>query len=80
MSATVKQRKTRVGECHLETREGSPHPEVKVANEIACDYVRDKLYCPSISVICSKWHTQKAPFVLRAQPLHLGLLNRCQLV
>jgi hypothetical protein len=26
MSATVKQRKTRAGECYLETREGSPHP------------------------------------------------------
>jgi hypothetical protein len=26
MSATVKQRKTGVGECYLETREGSPCP------------------------------------------------------
>jgi hypothetical protein len=26
MSATVKQRKTRVGECYLETRGGSPCP------------------------------------------------------
>jgi hypothetical protein len=26
MSSTVKQRKTRVGECYLETRGGSPHP------------------------------------------------------
>jgi hypothetical protein len=26
MSATVKQRKTRVGECYLETRGGSPRP------------------------------------------------------
>jgi hypothetical protein len=26
MSAIVKQRKTRVRECYLETRKGSPHP------------------------------------------------------
>jgi hypothetical protein len=29
MSAIVKQRKTRVGECYLETREGSPRPRSK---------------------------------------------------
>jgi hypothetical protein len=32
MSAILKQRKTRYGECHLT-------PEVKVANEITCDHV-----------------------------------------
>jgi hypothetical protein len=44
MSATVKQRKTEVGEYYLEIREGSPCQEVKAANEITCDYVWDKLY------------------------------------
>jgi hypothetical protein len=46
MSATIKQRKTGVGEYYLETRRGSSHPEVKTANEITCDYVWDKLYTP----------------------------------
>jgi hypothetical protein len=44
MRATVKLRKTRVGECYLETRDGSSRPEVKTANEITRDYVWDKLY------------------------------------
>jgi hypothetical protein len=63
MSATVKQRKTGAGECNLETRGGSPCPEVKAANEITCDYVWDKLY-PPISVTCSKWYVRKAPLFL----------------
>jgi hypothetical protein len=47
ISATVKQRKTGVGECYLETR-GQCHlaPGVKTYNEITCDYVWDKLYPP----------------------------------
>jgi hypothetical protein len=44
MNATVKQRKTGLGECYLETEKGHLAPEVKTANEIACDYVWDKLY------------------------------------
>jgi hypothetical protein len=43
------------------TTEGSPTPVVKMANEIICDYVWDKL---PISVTCSKWYIRKAPFVL----------------
>jgi hypothetical protein len=42
MSATAKQRKTRAAGCYLETRGGSPNPEVKTANEMTCDYVWDK--------------------------------------
>jgi hypothetical protein len=44
MSATVKQRKTGVGECYLETEKGHLTPEAKAANEMTCDYVRDRLY------------------------------------
>jgi hypothetical protein len=44
MSATVKQRKTRVGEGYLETRGEHLAPEVKTANEIICHYVWEKLY------------------------------------
>jgi hypothetical protein len=39
--------------------------EVKIANEIICDQVWDKLY-PLISVTCSKWCIRKTPFVLGA--------------
>jgi hypothetical protein len=46
MSAVVKQRKTRVGECYLETREGHLAPEVTVANKMAGAYVWNKLYSP----------------------------------
>jgi hypothetical protein len=31
-------------ECYLETRQGPLRPEVKAANEVACDFVWDKLY------------------------------------
>jgi hypothetical protein len=45
-------------------QKGHLAPEVKVANEIACDYVWDKLYPPpTISVICSKWYIRKATFL-----------------
>jgi hypothetical protein len=44
MSATVKQRKTGVGECYPETRGGHLASEVKTANEIICHYVWEKLY------------------------------------
>jgi hypothetical protein len=44
MSATVKQRKTRVGEWYLETRKGHLTPEANTANEVTRDYVWDKLY------------------------------------
>jgi hypothetical protein len=77
MSATVKQRKTGVGECYLESREA---PKIKEANEITYDYVWNKLYPSPISVTGSKWYIKKAPFVLRAQPLDSSLLSRCQLV
>jgi hypothetical protein len=42
-SATVKQRKNGVGECYLETTEGSPDPEVRAANGLTCGYVWDKV-------------------------------------
>jgi hypothetical protein len=32
-------------------------PEVKAVNEIACDYVWDKLYLP-ISITCCKWYVR----------------------
>jgi hypothetical protein len=51
-------------------------PEVKMAYEIVCDLVWEKLN-PPISVICSKWHIRKAPFVLGAQPLDVNLLSCC---
>jgi hypothetical protein len=44
MSATVKQRKTGVEECYLESKEYHLAPEVRAANEITRDYVWDKLY------------------------------------
>jgi hypothetical protein len=44
MSATLKQTKTKVGGCDLETRGGHLTPEVKTVIEITCDYVWDKLY------------------------------------
>jgi hypothetical protein len=46
MSTTVKQtnKKTQSWGSYLETRDGSPRPEVKTANEITRDYVWDKLY------------------------------------
>jgi hypothetical protein len=54
MSATVKQRKTRVGECYLETRKSHLAPEVKAANEISCDYVWDNLYStPLTPAVCN---------------------------
>jgi hypothetical protein len=59
MNAIVKQRKTRVGECYLETWGVS---KVKTANEITCDY---KLYPPPIFVISSKLYIRETPFVLR---------------
>jgi hypothetical protein len=36
----------------LRPEKGHLSPEVKVANEIACDHIWDKLYLP-ISVTCS---------------------------
>jgi hypothetical protein len=58
MSATVKQRKTGSG---VKPEKGHLTPEVKVANEITCDHIRDNLYPPPISVTCSKWYIRKAP-------------------
>jgi hypothetical protein len=71
MSATLKQRKNRVRECYLETREGSLLPRVKAANKITCDYERDKLYLTPISVTCSKWYIRKAPFCSRGSAFGL---------
>jgi hypothetical protein len=39
MRATVKQRKTRVGNVTWRPEKGHLPPEVKAANEITCDYV-----------------------------------------
>jgi hypothetical protein len=39
-----KTKETGVGKCYLETRGGSPTPEVKTASAITCDYIWDKLY------------------------------------
>jgi hypothetical protein len=76
MSTTAKQKKTDLRNVTWgETREGSPCPEVKMANEIVCDHGWDKLY--PISVTHSKWYIRRAPFVLRAQPLGVNLLSRC---
>jgi hypothetical protein len=55
-------------------------PEVRVANEIAWDYVWDKLYPHPISVTCSKGYIRKAPFVLGAQPLDSSPLSHCSLL
>jgi hypothetical protein len=74
MSATVKQKNQIWGMLPgVRPEKGHLAPEVKVASEIACDHVWDKL-CPSplphtISVICSKLYIRKAPFVLGAQTL-----------
>jgi hypothetical protein len=43
VSATVKQRKTRVVECYLESEKGYLTPEVRAANEMICDYVWEKM-------------------------------------
>jgi hypothetical protein len=43
-SATAKQRKTRLGDVTWRPEEGHLSPEVKAANEMACDFVWDKLY------------------------------------
>jgi hypothetical protein len=57
--STVKQRKTGVGECYLETEKGHHGPEVKRSNEIICDYIWGKRYpSPQISVTCSKWYKE----------------------
>jgi hypothetical protein len=37
MSATMKLRKTRVGECYLETRKGSPCPKLSSINKTVCE-------------------------------------------
>jgi hypothetical protein len=68
MSATVKKTNKKNGKVALGARPEKGHlaPEVKIANEIICDHVWDKLY-PPISVTCSKWYVRKAPFVLRAR-------------
>jgi hypothetical protein len=60
-----------------ETTEGHLVPEIKMANEIVCDHVWDKLH-PPISVTCSKWYIRKPPFVLRTQPLDANPLSCCQ--
>jgi hypothetical protein len=47
MSATVKQRKQSWGMLPgVRPEKGHLTPEVKAGNEIACDYVWDKLYPP----------------------------------
>jgi hypothetical protein len=51
-------------------------PVVKIANEIVCDHMWDKLYPPP-PVTCSKWYIKKASFVLGAQPLDANLLSCC---
>jgi hypothetical protein len=61
-----------------EQRRANLAPDVRVANEMTCNYVWDKLQ-PPISVTCSKWYIRKAPFVLGAQPLDSSLLSRCWL-
>jgi hypothetical protein len=67
----------RDNECYSGVRPEKGHltQEVKVANEITCNHVRDKLYAP-ISVTCSKWYIRKAPFVLGAQSLNENLYNK----
>jgi hypothetical protein len=64
MSATVKQKKTGFEECHLapgmRPEKGHLTPEVKMANEIVCDHVWDKLHTP-ISVTCSKMVYKESP-------------------
>jgi hypothetical protein len=73
-------KKTGFEECQIapgvRPEKGHLAPEVKIANEIVCEHVWDKLY-PPISVTCSKWYIRKAPFVLGAQPLDVNLLSRC---
>jgi hypothetical protein len=59
MSATVKQRKTKMGNATWRPEEGHLTPEVKVASEITCDHVWDKLY-PPISGTRSKLYIRKA--------------------
>jgi hypothetical protein len=76
LSATVKQ-KLELGNVTWRPEEGHLAPEVKAANEIACDYVWDQLYSP-ISITCFKWYIRKAPFVLGAQPLDSSLLSHCR--
>jgi hypothetical protein len=44
MSATVKQRKTRLVNVAWRSEKGHLSPEVKTANEITCDFVWNKLY------------------------------------
>jgi hypothetical protein len=67
-----------LGNVTWEPEKGHLHPEVRVAYEITCDYVWEKLHTP-ISITCSKRYVRKVPFVLRAQPLDMNLLSFCQL-
>jgi hypothetical protein len=67
MSVTVEQQQQQKPDLRNVVRPESSHlaQEVKMANEIACDHVWDKLY-PPISVTCSKWYIGRAPFVVGA--------------
>lgn len=59
--ATVKERKTGIGECHLNTREGSPPPEIRAVDEMTSDYVWNKVYLHTYnSVTFYKWYIRKA--------------------
>jgi hypothetical protein len=81
-SKANKQRKKGFEECQVapEARPQKGHLalEVKIGNEIICDYLWDKLYA-LISVTCSKWYIRKARFVFGAQPLDLSPLHCCKL-
>jgi hypothetical protein len=80
MSATVKQRKTRVGECYLgrdQRRITSPQKLKWPVKQHVAMYGQAVLPTP-IPVTCSKWHTRKAPFVHSAQPLDMSPLSCCQ--
>jgi hypothetical protein len=76
MSATMKQtNKKQISGPGLRPEKGQLTPDVKIANEIVCDHVWDKLY--PISVTHSKLHIWRDAFVLGGHHWDVNLLSHC---